>query len=149
MYKSIKKVNDKLSKNAATISTTQGGRNHRYLAITVSPTIYATLSPTAFTPPTVPAPPDLSGMTSPQILAANHAYDKAKCKQKEYLLLQNGLKRLLINAVEKIYLKAIAQPYVGHGNRSLWELLKHLYTTYARYLSHQPREGLSTHENRV
>ena len=70
-YESIKKVNDKLSKNAATISTTRGGRNYGYLAITVSPTIYATLSPTAFTPPTVPVPPDLARMTGPQILAAN------------------------------------------------------------------------------
>ena len=100
-YESIKKVNDELSKNTATISTTRGVGNYRYLAITVFPTIYATLSPKSFTPPTVHAPPDLAGMTGPQILAVNRAYDKAKCKHEEYLLLQNRLKRLLINVVQE------------------------------------------------
>ena len=39
---------------------------------------------------------------------------------------------MLIAAVEPIYLKAISQPYVGLGNRTLWELLDHLYKTYAK-----------------
>ena len=39
---------------------------------------------------------------------------------------------MLLAAVDPIYLQAISQPYVGLGNRTVWQLLHHLYTTYAK-----------------
>ena len=39
---------------------------------------------------------------------------------------------MIIAAVEPIYLKAISQPYVGLGNKTVWDLLEHLYNTYAK-----------------
>ena len=39
---------------------------------------------------------------------------------------------MLLAAVNPIYLQAISQPYVGLGNRTVWQLLHHLYTTYAK-----------------
>ena len=125
-------MNDKLSTNAATISTTLGGGSLGHVGITVSPTIYATLSTTAFVPPTAPTAPVTAGLTGPQISAANRAYDKDKQTFQEYNLLQNALKKMLIAAVEPIYLKAISQAHVGLGNRTLWQLLDHLYKTYAK-----------------
>lgn len=131
-YQSIKIANDELSKNAATIPTTRGGGTLGHVGITVSPTIYATLSATPFNAPTTPTAPVLTGMTGPQIAAANRAFDKAKTEFAEHNLLQNALKRMLIAAIDPIYLKAINQPYVGLGNRTILELLDHLYLTYAK-----------------
>ena len=62
-YQSIKIVNDELSKNAATIPTTRGGGTLGHVGITVSPTIYATLSITPFTTP--PLQPLQSSPDSP------------------------------------------------------------------------------------
>ena len=131
-YQTIKVINDELSKNAATIPTTRGGGALGHVGITVSPTIYATLSTSAFTAPICPTSPVLTGLTGPQISAANRAYDKGKTEFAEYTLLQNALKRMLIAAVDSIYLQAISQPYVGLGNRTVWDLLSHLYGTYAK-----------------
>ena len=131
-YQTIKVVNDELSKNAATIPTTRGGGTLGHVGITVSPTIYATLSITPFNVPTTPTPPVLTGFTGPQISTANQIYDKAKVEFAEYNLLQNALKRMLLAAVDPIYLQAISQPYVGLGNKKVWDLLRHLYTTYAK-----------------
>ena len=39
---------------------------------------------------------------------------------------------MIIAAINPIYLKAISQPYVGLGNKTVWELLEHLYNTYAK-----------------
>ena len=91
-YDTLKIVNDELSANAASVHTELGGGAHGYLAITVSPTVYATLSATAFVPPTLPGPVVTTGLTGPQILAANCTYDTAKKKFKEYNALQNALK---------------------------------------------------------
>ena len=55
-YDTLKIVNDELSANAASVQTELGGGAHGYLAITVSPTVYATLSATAFVPPHSPHP---------------------------------------------------------------------------------------------
>ena len=94
-YETIKTLNEELSTNAATISTTLGGGSLGHVGITVSPTIYATLSDTAFAPPTAPTAPVTAGMTGPQISAANRAYDKDKQTFQEYTLLQNALKKCL------------------------------------------------------
>ena len=118
-YETIKTVNNELSTNAATISTTLGGGTLGHVAITVSPKIYATLLATAFVSPTSPTPPVTAGMTRPQISAAKRTYDKAKQTFQDFTHLQNALKKMLIAAVEPIYLKAISQPYVRLGNRTL------------------------------
>ena len=121
-----------MSTNVATIPTTLGGGTLGHVAITVSPTIYATLSTSPFIAPNAPNPPNLTSMTALQISAANRAYDKDLQTFRDYNLLQNALKKMLIAAVDPIYLKAISQPYVGLGNKTVWELLEHLYNIYAK-----------------
>ena len=128
-YRTIKTANDKLSKNAVTIPTTHVGSTIGHVNITIFPTIYATLSPTPLTVPTAPLTPTLTGMTGPLISAANLTFNKAKAEFAEYGLLQNALKRMLIAAVDPIYLQAISQPYVGLGGKTIWDLLSHLYST--------------------
>ena len=133
-YDTIKKINDELSQNAASVHTNLGGGNHGFLGLTVKPTIYATISATAFATPINPAPPVLTGLTGPQISAANRRYDADRKKFADYVALQNALKKQLIAAVEDIYLEAISAPYVGFGNLTILQMLDHLYDIYAKIL---------------
>ena len=71
-------------------------------------------------------------MTGPQISAANKTFDKANFEFAEYGLLQNALKQMLFAVVDPIYLQAISQSYVGLGKKTVWDLLNHLYKTYAK-----------------
>ena len=133
-YESIKIANDELSANAASVHTELGGGLLGFLAITVSPAIYATVSPTAFTVPTNLVVPDLSGMTGNQIDATNRTYDNNKKKFKEHVALENALKKQLLQAVDTLYLEAIKERFVGFGSRTIWQLLDHLYLHYANIL---------------
>ena len=133
-YDTIKKVNDELSQNAASVHTDLGGGRHGFLGLTVKPTIYATISATPITAPTNPAPPVLTGLTGPQISATNRTYDTNRKKFADYVALQNALKKQLIAAVKDIYLKAISAPYVGFGSLTILQMLDHLYDVYAKML---------------
>ena len=130
-YEQVKELNEELNGNAASIVTTRGGGAHGHLAITVSPTTYATLSPTAFVAPTMPDPVNPAGLTGPQIANANRIYEEQKAEFHSYVNLQNALKKQLIAAVEPLFFQTIRQPYVGFANRTIRDMLRHLYATYA------------------
>ena len=125
-YESIKRLNDDISTNAASVHTSLGGGNHGHLGMTVSPAIYATISNTPFVPPPNPAQPNLTGFTGLQIMAANRHFDADKRKFTEFVALTNALKKQILASVDDIYLAVIKQPYIGHSNRTVLELLKHL-----------------------
>ena len=130
-YEQVKELNEELNANAASIVTTRGGGAHGYLAITVSPTIYATLTSTAFVAPTMPPPVDPAGMTGPQIANANRIFNEQKAEFHSYINLQNALKKQLIAAVDPLFLRTIRQPYVGFANSTFRDMLQHLYKTHA------------------
>ena len=131
-YETIKRLNNDISANAALVHTDLGGGNHGHLGLTVNPTIYATVSGTPYVAPVSPDPPALAGFTGPQITAANRRYDAGKKKFANFVALQNALKKQILSSVDDIYLSAIEQPYIGHANRTVLELLTHLYDTYAK-----------------
>ena len=106
-YEGLKNLNEELNANAASIVTTRGGGAHGYLALTVSATVYATLSNTPFEPPTHPNPIILDGLTGPQIAEANRRYDAQTTEFHSYVNLQNALKKQLVGAIEPLFLQAI------------------------------------------
>ena len=63
-YKTIKKLNDDISTNAASIASDLGGGAHGHLAITVTPAIYATVSNVLFNEPENPQPPNINNLTA-------------------------------------------------------------------------------------
>ena len=54
-----------------------------------------------------------------------------KKSSKEYDNTDKSLKKLLISAVDDIFLCAIRARYVGYANITTRQMLTHLYTTYA------------------
>ena len=77
-YDSVKVLNEELNTNATSIVTTRGGGAHGYLALTVSPAVYATLSDTLFELPALPYPVNPNGLTGPRIAEANRQYEAQK-----------------------------------------------------------------------
>lgn len=130
-YQTIKKVNDKLSQNAASVHTKLGGGAHGYLALTVNPTIYTTISTTPFVMPTNLTAPNTTGMIGPQISTANRTHDSEQRKFWEY---SERPEKQLIEDVEDIYMEEISQPYIGFGNQTILNMLTHLYDIYAKIL---------------
>ena len=133
-YENIKDLNEELNANAASIVSTRGGGAHGHLALTVSPTVYATLSAEPYVAPTMPEaidPAALVGRTGPQIAEINRLYAAQKAEFHSYVNLQNALKKQVVAAVEPIFLQAIREAYVGFANRTVFDLLRHLYDGYA------------------
>ena len=129
-YEKLREVNKELNANAASVASARGGGAHGHLALTVSPTVYATLSATPFTAPVMPTRGNPAGMTGPQIENANRIYDAAITEYTTYVNLQKALRKQLIAAVDPLFLDAIKQPYVGFANVPVYDMLRHLYTTY-------------------
>ena len=70
-YENVKTINEELNVNATNIVTTRGGGAHGHLALTISPTVYTTLSNAVFTPPTLPQAVVTAGHSGPQIAELN------------------------------------------------------------------------------
>ena len=130
-YEQVKYLNEELNANATSIVTTKGGGAHGHLALTVSPTTYATLSQTPFISPVLHPPVNPEGITGPHIANANKLYEEQKVEFHSYVNLQNALKKQLIASVDPLFLQMIQQKYIGFANRTILDILRHLYDTYA------------------
>ena len=101
-YESIKELNEELNANTESIVSARGGGAHGYLALTVSPTVYATLSNTPFIAPQMPAaldPAVLATRTGPQIAELNRLYQMDKAEFHWYVNVQNALQKQVVAAV--------------------------------------------------
>ena len=125
-------ANDELSANAASVHSTLGGGNHGYLGLTVTNSVYATISNASFNAQIMPVQPNTTGLTGPQMSALNRAYDSNVKKFREYCAVEGALKKQLLTAVDDIYLEEIKERYIAFGNKTLPDLLTHLYATYAK-----------------
>ena len=133
-YASIRLLHKKLSANASTISTTEGGGAHGYLALCLTPAAYASHSLIAFVPPINPgnSPVFPQRATSAQLATTKALHDENLRKWQEYNALMQALKNQLIKAVDEVYLKAIQHPITEYTSLTLITMLQHLYDTYGK-----------------
>ena len=134
-YETITESIALLKANAASIQTELGGGRLGFLALTVSPAVYATLSATAFAVPANPGPfpPPLAGNpTGAQIQAANRNHVEALRIFRLYTNVQNALKQQLLTAVDDIYIRALRHRHTAYSNLTVAQLITHLYSTYGR-----------------
>ena len=132
-YNSLNTLRTTLKQNAASITTTEGGGQHGYLALLVSPQVYATISATAFAPPQNPGPYPTIGAndTQAQIGAATRTHAEQSRLYQQYNYMQQALKKQITDAIDAIFLTALKQPHIGLANRTAYELLQHLFSNYA------------------
>ena len=133
-YHSICLINKKLAANAATIKTPLGGGRHGYLALCLSPAAYASHSLAAFVPPTNPGatPPMPVCATAAAVSSIETRHAEHLRAWEEYNAIMQALKNQFIEAVDKIYLKAIQDRVTEYTNVTLYDMLQHLYDNYGK-----------------
>ena len=121
-----------ISSNVALIQKRLVSSKHSFLALTVSLTVYATLSVTSFTKPANlgPAPSVPKNSTG---IKQTAIWYKFTLDTELYSLLQNmdkALKQQLLDSVEDIYLRALREKYIGYKNITFLEVINHLKANY-------------------
>ena len=131
-YQTLKELKDQLKANAASIPTTLGGSNHGYLGLIFSPAAYATISPTAFVEPAYPGQHHAiaTGTNAANTSAIIRRHTKDTRQWRVFKNLSTALKNQLLSAVDDIYVRTLRDRHVGYMNRSIRNLLIHLFNNY-------------------
>ena len=108
-YSSIHEIHQYLSSNAASIQSKLGCGTLGLIYLTFSPTVYATLSATLLVPPPNPGSTATipSTVTAAQTSSIRRAHNESQEVFKEYDNTDKALKKLLISAVDDIFLCAM------------------------------------------
>jgi hypothetical protein len=137
-YETIAEVQRYLNANAASIETTLGGGTLGYLALTVAPAVYNTLSNVAFVAPVnpgyIPVIPPLTTAALTAELVRQHAEERRVWL--EYVNVGKALRQQLLSAVDDLYVRSLRDRITGYANVSVWQMLSHLLTTYGRVTPH-------------
>ena len=109
-----------------------------HLGLLFSVTIYATLSPTAFTSPDNPGPfaPPAVG-TAPQIAAAKDVWYDTKFTFRLYQATGKALVAQVVDAVDATYLASLRNVNTSRCGDSIRLLTQHLYSIYGRITPQQ------------
>lgn len=136
-YETIAAVHLKLNANAASVRSNLGNGQLGLLYLTVSPAVYATLSPIAFVPPVNPGAQPTIPIGANATASANirRTFDEATAIFKEYDSADKALKQILLGAVDDMFVRALQTKYVGYLHVSTRDILDHLYDQYARISS--------------
>jgi hypothetical protein len=137
-YETIAEVQRALNANAASIETTLGGGVLGYLALTVDPAVYLTLSGVAFVAPINPGyqPVIPGGATAALIAETVRQHTEDRRVWLEYVNVGKALKQQLLSAVDELYVRSLKNRITGFANVTVWQMLQHLLVTYGRVKPH-------------
>ena len=107
------------------------------MSLTISPAVYGILSAVAFVPPLLTqelqqTSPDVSGPTS---VTLRHSHQIQLDLFNEYSNIDKALKKILLGAIDEIYIHFLRNKYLGYQNHTTQDILNHMYTTYANISS--------------
>ena len=131
-YKTIAKVHFKLNENSALVQSNLGYGQLGLLYLTVSPDAYNTLSATIFIPPVNPGATAI--ITSGATVVANErrSFANATALFKQYDSSDKALKKMIIGAVDEMFVRFLQTKYIGYLNVSTCDILNYLYSKYTR-----------------
>ena len=136
-YETIAGVHLKLNSNATSVQSNLECGTLGLLHLTISPSMYATLSATAFVslvnPGADPTIPSIASDT--QITNLWYAHDVATAVFNEYDRTNKALHQMLIATVNKMFIRSLHHRYVGYSTTTTLTILYHLYVTYAEISS--------------
>ena len=78
-----------------------------------------------------------TGTTATQIAFLHQQHDSTARLYKEYDFTYDDLKKLLLGAVDNMFIVTIQHHHIGYANVTTLQILAHLYDIYA--LIHKPR----------
>ena len=133
-FDSLQALKILLSTNAASIISHLGNGILGLLWLTVSDTVYNTLSVIPFVPPANPGPSPVIPVPSTQavITAITNTHKRESRIFHEFNNTDKALKQLLLGAVDDMFTRALKNRFIGYANVTTKALLTHLFTTYGK-----------------
>ena len=121
-----------LNSNATSVSTNLGCSTLGHLCLTLSPTVYTTLSTTRVVPPLNPGATllILAGATGPKAASIQYAHDAATFAFNTFLNVDRALRQQLLGSVKDTFLRVLHMPHCRYSGSSTLDMLTHLYKTY-------------------
>ena len=120
--------------NAQAVQSVLGGGAHGHLGLVCSPAAYRALIPgvDAYIRPTNPGPLDIvpDGLTQYQITQAREEHRESTRLFCEVLSVERAIIQQIVSAVKPKYLLALQQPGTHRLQKTIPEILKHLFETY-------------------
>ena len=132
-YVTIKAMHELLNSNAASVTTNLGCGKLVCLCLTLSPTVYTTLSAAWFVPPANPGamPVIPTGTTRPKAASIRYAHNAATLAFKNFRNVDRALRQQLLGAVEDNFVQVKHRPHQGYIGSSMLYFFTHLYKTYS------------------
>ena len=131
-YATIHAMHDLLNSNTASVTTNLGCGTLGRMCLTLSPTVYVTLSTTQVSPPTntgeTPVIP--AGTTRPKAAFIRYAHDAATLAFNTFNNADRALCQKILGAIEDTFVRVKHKQHRGYSGFSTLDLLIHLYETY-------------------
>ena len=124
-----------LKRNAQKVPTRLGGGRLGYLALVVSPTVYATIPTSApFLRPTHPGPfiPSNARLTQAEVISEKAAHKERIRLNTEYNAVEDALRNQLIKAVLSIYTNTLRDPNTDMITLSILDIISYLQREYCK-----------------
>jgi hypothetical protein len=141
-YASISDMVQTLYGNAASLSTTLGGRQHGHIGLIMTPILYATLSNTPYTQPADPgttpnhpnnAPAAIREASRVQLKEERRIYDNNQN-------MDDAIQSQVIDTINDTYLCELRNKYTGYLGVSTRDLFDHLLDRYGKITPHNIEE---------
>ena len=145
-YYSIKAVEKKLIRNAASIPTKLGGGNHGFLGLVLTPQKYETITGYVFTPHLNPGtfPIFPQNPTQPIIAQITATHKEALRVWRHQQAVIKQIKNQLTNAFEDKYYDEINDTYVGFNNVTIQNIITYLYDRFGKVSTLELEEAEKT-----
>ena len=139
-YITLLRLQRDLNTNAASIETTQGTGLHGFLVLTMKPIDFLLMTADI----AHAAPPNPGPMPVAATAAQAREHEHSTYQYKLYHSTDLSLKKILIAAVDELYLRAIQHPQQGFANVTTLTILTHLWATYGEIIDKDLDNNLST-----
>ena len=128
----LKSMTKELYTNACSVYSTRGGGTNGHVTIVMPAAAYLTRTGIAFIIPPHPGPNPIFPVNAniAQRAEVNRAYDKDISEFKLYIKVAEELKKQIIAAVDKTYIKILDDREFGYSDVSCLDIITHLQTTY-------------------
>jgi hypothetical protein len=136
-YNDIRQLRTVIYENAASYNTPLGGGNHGHLGMVMPALTYDNVSLTPWVDPPEPAADviiEQNAPTAAQIAKAHRTHSQALKARREFQNLDRALTRVIIEAIEPLYLKPFHGEYIGLLGKTTKQLLESLITSYGYIL---------------
>ena len=134
-HESIRILQKEVNKNLAAIPSNLGCGTKGLLCLSVSNTVYSTISSTPVVPPpnpgSAPSATDIDACSSAMAIASVHATHELDVKlYEEYCAADRLSVKLLSNAVEDIFIASLADEHTGYSSVTTKQIFQHLNDEY-------------------